>query len=62
MTELVQEHEVTCQACWETVTVTLDLSIDDQEFIEDCHVCCSPLSISVRADCGELLSVSVEAA
>ncbi len=60
MTELLQSHTVTCPTCWETVQLTLDLSVDEQEFVEDCQVCCNPMTIMVRSHDGELSSVDVE--
>jgi transcription elongation factor Elf1 len=34
-----------CPHCGETISVLLDLSIPDQEYIEDCEVCCRPIEI-----------------
>lgn len=33
----------------------LDLSVDEQNYIEDCEVCCRPLAISYRAESFELM-------
>ena len=54
------EHAFTCPCCWETVTVLLDLSADDQDYVEDCEVCCRPLRIHLRAADGELIDFGVE--
>jgi hypothetical protein len=54
--------EVTCPYCGETITLLLDLSVESQAYIEDCSVCCQPMSVSYRAEGGELADVSVEAA
>ena len=40
------EHEFTCPYCWETISMVLDLSAEDQHFIEDCEVCCHPIDVS----------------
>lgn len=58
---LIQPHDVTCPHCWETITLTLDLSVPEQAYIEDCPVCCKPMGVSYSANDGELLDVSVEA-
>jgi hypothetical protein len=53
--------EVMCPHCGETITLFLDLSVDEQTYIEDCSVCCQPMSVSYTAGEGELQSVQVEA-
>ena len=53
--------EVTCPYCGETITLLLDLSVDEQSYIEDCSVCCQPMNVSYRVEDGELADVSVEA-
>jgi Cysteine-rich CPXCG len=54
--------EVTCPYCGEEITLLLDLSVESQTYIEDCSVCCQPMSVSYSAADGELAGVSVEAA
>ena len=53
--------EVSCPYCGETITLLLDLSVEEQSYIEDCSVCCQPLNVSYRVEDGELAEVSVEA-
>ncbi len=33
----------------------LDLTVADQSYVEDCEVCCNPISLSFRADQGEIV-------
>ena len=49
------EQFFNCPHCGETISVLLDFSISDQEYIEDCEVCCRPIEIryEVGAD-GEI--------
>ena len=54
--------EVSCPHCGETITLFLDLSVEEQSYIEDCSVCCQPMTVSYSASDGELASVEVEAA
>ena len=35
------EHYFTCPHCWEEQLIMIDPSIDKQNFIEDCEVCCN---------------------
>jgi hypothetical protein len=57
---LLQGHDTTCPHCWETIHLTLDLSVARQSYIEDCPVCCRPMLVSVGAADGELEDLQVE--
>jgi len=48
------EHFFTCPHCWQTISMILDLSIEDQSYVEDCEVCCNPIQINFRAEDLEL--------
>ena len=38
-----------CPSCGETITIALDRSAgDEQEYVEDCPVCCNPNVIHVE--------------
>ena len=37
-----------CPYCWERIEFVVDCSIDEQEYIEDCEVCCRPILVKVR--------------
>lgn len=50
-----------CPHCGETIAIVLDLTVPEQTYIEDCFVCCRPISISCTADDGELTSVTANA-
>lgn len=54
--------EVMCPHCGETITLLLDLSVESQSYIEDCSVCCQPMTVSYSAADGELADIQVEAA
>ena len=59
---MIEDATVTCPACWEEISLELDLSVESQDYIEDCPVCCRPMRVSYGAADGELLEVSVESA
>jgi hypothetical protein len=42
--------------------LTLDLSVPEQSYIEDCPVCCRPMAVSYVSVDGELAKLSVESA
>lgn len=59
---LLDTHDATCPHCWETIELSLDLSVPEQTYIEDCPVCCKPMSIRYAASGGEVVELRVEAA
>jgi len=54
------EHFFTCPHCWETVSMILDLSVADQNYVEDCEVCCNPIRVSYTAADFELTDFSAD--
>ena len=62
MSALTETHEITCPHCGEGIEIVLDLSEPEQSYIEDCSVCCQPMTVSYAACDGELERVEVEAA
>ena len=58
----VQEYGIRCPYCDEHITVLVDLSVDDQSYVEDCEVYCRPMTIRAVVDGygGNQLSVSAE--
>lgn len=48
---------VTCPYCGEGFKTVVDCSAGDQEYTEDCQVCCKPIVFSVTAADGELVAL-----
>ena len=44
---LLEEATITCPWCWEQIVVLVDTSTGDQQYVEDCQVCCNPIDITV---------------
>ncbi len=42
--------DISCPYCGEPIEILVDESAGDQCYIEDCQVCCRPISLSVRVD------------
>lgn len=51
------EHFFQCPYCWQTISMLLDEMEDDQQYIEDCEVCCRPIQLNYRF-CEELIHFS----
>lgn len=39
-----------CPYCGESIELLIDCSIPEQEYIEDCQVCCRPIQIWATVD------------
>jgi len=48
--DLIQEANISCPYCGEPISVLLDGSAGEQQYIEDCQVCCRPMLLQVRVD------------
>lgn len=47
---MVELRTITCPYCGETFETNVDPSGGNQEYIEDCYVCCRPIVFTVEAD------------
>ncbi|WP_439859499.1 CPXCG motif-containing cysteine-rich protein [Pseudomonas sp. MBLB4136] len=47
---MLETQEYQCPYCGEVVEALLDLSAGDQQYIEDCPVCCRPIVFDLRSD------------
>lgn len=56
----IVEHGFTCPYCWEAISMLLDLTAEDQAYVEDCEVCCNPISVSFRAEGGAVVDFRAE--
>lgn len=48
--EALKEWRINCPYCGEAFETTIDCSVDEQEYIEDCYVCCRPIIFQVTLD------------
>jgi hypothetical protein len=42
--------DISCPYCGEPIEILVDASAGDQHYIEDCQVCCRPITLNVRID------------
>jgi hypothetical protein len=52
---------VNCPYCGETIELVVDFSAGDEEYVEDCSVCCRPMAVSISEDRSGRRSVYVRA-
>ncbi|MFT5395005.1 MAG: hypothetical protein ACI85N_000184 [Gammaproteobacteria bacterium] len=41
---------IMCPYCGENIELVIDCSVSEQDYIEDCEVCCRPINLSVSVD------------
>lgn len=44
------EQRFRCPYCGERISVLVDHSEEEQDYIEDCEVCCRPIALMVRVE------------
>ncbi len=54
-----REQSILCPYCGETIVVIIDCSIPQQDYVEDCQVCCCPIEFNVLVDEDGIPLVSV---
>lgn len=58
MMDYLQEQTLSCPYCGESIDVLIDPQDAGDQYIEDCQVCCRPITINVTTDSMGNLSVS----
>jgi len=53
------ETIIDCPYCGEVIDVLVDRSVEQQQYVEDCAVCCRPIVFITQAPSGEPLQVVV---
>lgn len=49
MSEVI-ESNISCPYCGESISVLIDNSLPEQNYVEDCQVCCRPIEMNVTVD------------
>ena len=45
---LLQTVGIECPYCAESIEIVVDASIEQQQYVEDCSVCCRPLHLTIH--------------
>ena len=54
-----ESANIECPYCGELFEVTVDSSAGDQDYIEDCYVCCKPIQFRIRVSADGEVAVDV---
>jgi len=46
----IKEQSIVCPYCGESISILIDCSVEQQDYIEDCQVCCKPINLTVSCD------------
>lgn len=44
----IEQVSVQCPYCGQQIELEIDCSVGDQQYTEDCPVCCKPVTITVK--------------
>ncbi|HET7609996.1 MAG TPA: CPXCG motif-containing cysteine-rich protein [Gammaproteobacteria bacterium] len=58
---MIQFETIACPYCWEPIEIALDLSVESQQQVEDCSICCRPIVVRYSTADGELAALEVAA-
>jgi hypothetical protein len=58
MDPMLTTRGIQCPYCGERIDIVIDASAGEQSYIEDCQVCCRPISIDVWIDADEYAHVT----
>jgi len=47
MSYALESLYIQCPFCWENFEIIVDCSVESQEYVEDCEVCCRPIVMNV---------------
>lgn len=56
---MLSERIIQCPYCGERIEIVVDASAGDQDYIEDCQVCCRPISVQVWIGADDDVHVNV---
>ncbi len=57
--DFLDQETVSCPYCGESIEVLIDQQDAGQQYIEDCQVCCRPITFNVVMNVEGQLSISV---
>ena len=56
----MKEHFFQCPYCWKEISMLLDPTIAEQDYIEDCENCCRPIKIRAIFQNRQLMDFSAQ--
>lgn len=50
-----EEYFFICPYCWQEISVLVDLSVNEQSYVEDCEICCNSINVTYEVEEGEIV-------
>jgi hypothetical protein len=47
---MLTPFDISCPYCGKPIEILVDASAGDQHYIEDCQVCCRPITLNIQID------------
>ncbi len=60
--DIVEEIGVGCPHCGEEFFIEVETTLAEVVMVEDCAVCCRPITVRVRCEPGAVLGLEISAA
>jgi len=57
--DLIAQSEIRCPHCGQTFSLEVDTSEVEQILVEDCNICCRPMTLTIRSEPGTVLDVMI---
>ena len=54
---LEDTYYLSCPYCLEQLGMLVDLTINSQEYVEDCEVCCQPILLKITIEDGKISTI-----
>jgi len=55
-----KEHFLTCPYCGESISILVEPLEEDQQYVEDCEVCCRPVQVKIFKGPDDKIEVKFE--
>ncbi|MDP3723977.1 MAG: CPXCG motif-containing cysteine-rich protein [Candidatus Omnitrophota bacterium] len=55
----LESAHIDCPYCGESLEITVDSSVGQHEYVEDCQVCCKPIQFRIRVSAEGTSSIDV---
>ncbi|MDN3492838.1 CPXCG motif-containing cysteine-rich protein [Winogradskyella bathintestinalis] len=56
----MDEYFFQCPYCWEQISMLVDTSQKQQNYIEDCEICCNPIQVTIAINDQEIVNFQAE--
>ena len=57
MVDVLEYMDIQCPYCGESMLTFIETTVGDQEYVEDCQVCCQPILMIVSVQNGSVIAL-----